>query len=140
MTCNCRLSFIDVMLLPRWLSLRLGIFEFTWIGHFSTFDNFIWYWGMSILLKNSTKHVWGTAFIIFWGLMETLWLTKGFYPFFILADNFAISSCCVVIYQNITSDASTIIRYKNVQEKTVRYVKKIVVELGNTIFIIKFKI
>ena len=60
--------------------------------------------------------------------------------FFILADNFAISSCCVVIYQNITSDTSTIIRYKNVQEKTVRYVKKIVAELGNTIFIIKFKI
>ena len=44
---------------------------------------------------------------------------------FMLAKYFVISLCCVVTYPNITSEASTITRYKNMQEITAGYVKKL---------------
>ena len=58
--------------------------------------------------------------------MKNLWLTEEFsHFFFMLAETFAISSCCVVTYQNITSDTSTITRYENLQETTVVYVNRL---------------
>ena len=45
--------------------------------------------------------------------------------FFMLAEKCIISSCCVVTYTNITCCNSTITGYKNVQEITVGYVKKL---------------
>ena len=53
---------------------------------------------------------------------------------FMLTETFAIFSCCVVTYQNITSDTNTITRNENVQEITMGYVKKIGTKLGNSIF------
>lgn len=39
--------------------------------------------------------------------------------FFMLVENFIISSCCALTYQNVKSDINTITRYKNVKEITV---------------------
>lgn len=51
--------------------------------------------------------------------MENLRLTMEFY-----AKNFVICSCCVLTYQNITSNTSTFTKYKNVQEMEEGYPKK----------------
>ena len=60
--------------------------------------------------------------------------------FNMLAENFAISSRCVVTYPNIISDKNTVMRYKTVQQISLEYVKQITAKIGNFIFIIKFKI
>ena len=48
--------------------------------------------------------------------VKGLWLTEDFYTFF---QNDDISTCCVMTYQNMMSDISTIRYNKNVQEFTV---------------------
>ena len=51
---------------------------------------------------------------------EKLVTNEGVLPiFFLLVETCVISSCCVVTYQNIASDTSTITRYENVLESTV---------------------
>ena len=45
-----------------------------------------------------------------------------------------------MIYQHLKSVTSTNARYKNVQEITVGYVKKIAAKLGNSISVIKCNI
>lgn len=55
----------------------------------------------------------------FSGFMENLRLTMEFY-----AKNYVICLCCVLTYQNITSNTSTFTKYKSVQEMEEGYPKK----------------
>ena len=59
---------------------------------------------------------------------------------FMLTETFGIFSCCVVTYENITSDTSTITRYENVQEIAMGYVKELGLNSEILFFIIKFQI
>ena len=57
--------------------------------------------------------------------VKNLWLTEGFYPFFILAKNFATFACYVVNYQNMMSGTNVIARYKEGHEITMGNMKKL---------------
>ena len=96
---------------------------------------------MGILFEDSTTYVWKTNLKIFFCFNVNFLANGGVLTTFnMLAENFVISSRCVVTYPNITSDKNTVMRYKTVQEITLGHVKQITAELANFIFIIKFKI
>ena len=86
---------------------------------FQLFDNFTWYWGMGILFEGSKTYICRMVLIFFSGFMRSLWLTREFFPFF---------------------HASICHFFKMICEKLQCDIWKNCGWIGNSMFIIKFKI